>query len=170
MFKIINKPWKVHHLGGLFGLGFDTSSKIALLGILCIQVANGTSILLILIFPVLFTACICLIDTMGGVLMLTLCILPAERFVGGYTEAATPLTEGGDECEREAGKELIKLPAPDQAKVPVAFMYYSIVLTSLTVTVALIIGTIKLLTLILNVAHLQDHAGTAFRPLEATKT
>src|SRR5271156_2507143 len=33
LFKVIDKPWKMYPLGVLFGLGFDTSSEIALLGI-----------------------------------------------------------------------------------------------------------------------------------------
>ncbi len=45
----------MYPLGILFGLGFDTSSEVALLGIASIQAAKGTSIWLILIFPVLFT-------------------------------------------------------------------------------------------------------------------
>ena len=49
------RPWKMYPLGILFGLGFDTSSEVALLGIASIQGAKGTSIWLILIFPVLFT-------------------------------------------------------------------------------------------------------------------
>jgi high-affinity nickel-transport protein len=44
MFKIIDKPWKMYPLGFLFGLGFDTSSEIALLGISSVQAAKGTSI------------------------------------------------------------------------------------------------------------------------------
>jgi high-affinity nickel-transport protein len=51
----IVSPWKMYPLGVLFGLGFDTSSEIALLGISSIQAAKGTSIWLILIFPILFT-------------------------------------------------------------------------------------------------------------------
>lgn len=45
----------MYPLGVLFGLGFDTSSEVALLSIASIQGARGTSIWLILIFPVLFT-------------------------------------------------------------------------------------------------------------------
>ena len=45
----------MYPLGVMFGLGFDTSSEVALLGIASIQGAKGTSIWLILIFPVLFT-------------------------------------------------------------------------------------------------------------------
>lgn len=49
------RPWKMYPLGVLFGLGFDTSSEVALLGISSIQAAKGTSMWLILIFPILFT-------------------------------------------------------------------------------------------------------------------
>ena len=45
----------MYPLGILFGLGFDTSSEVALLGIASIQASKGTSIWLILIFPLLFT-------------------------------------------------------------------------------------------------------------------
>lgn len=55
LFKLIDRPWKMYPLGVLFGLGFDTSSEIAVLGIASVQGARGTSIWLILIFPVLFT-------------------------------------------------------------------------------------------------------------------
>lgn len=48
-------PWKMYPLGVMFGLGFDTSSEVALLGIASIQGAQGTSIWLILVFPILFT-------------------------------------------------------------------------------------------------------------------
>ncbi|KAK3632454.1 Mitochondrial beta-keto-acyl synthase [Elasticomyces elasticus] len=72
MFKLIDKPWKMYPLGVLFGLGFDTSSEIALLGISSIQAAQGTSIWLILIFPLLFTAGMCLLDTFDGAAMMSL--------------------------------------------------------------------------------------------------
>ncbi len=62
----------MYPLGVLFGLGFDTSSEIALLGISSVQAAKGTSIWVILIFPVLFTAAMCLLDTADGALMMTL--------------------------------------------------------------------------------------------------
>ena len=72
LFKLIDRPWKMYPLGVMFGLGFDTSSEIALLGIASIQGAKGTSIWLILIFPILFTAGMCLLDTIDGALMLAL--------------------------------------------------------------------------------------------------
>lgn len=55
LFKAIDRPWKMYPLGFIFGLGFDTSSEIAILGIASIQAVQGTSIWLILIFPILFT-------------------------------------------------------------------------------------------------------------------
>lgn len=45
----------MYPLGVLFGLGFDTSSEIAILGIASVQGAQGTSLWVILIFPLLFT-------------------------------------------------------------------------------------------------------------------
>lgn len=72
MFKLIDRPWKMYPLGVLFGLGFDTSSEIALLGISSIQAARGTSMWLILLFPLLFTAGMCMLDTTDGALMMAL--------------------------------------------------------------------------------------------------
>ncbi|KAI5362176.1 putative nickel/cobalt transporter, high-affinity [Septoria linicola] len=71
-FKLVDQPWKMYPLGVLFGLGFDTSSEIALLGISSIQAAQGTSIWLILIFPILFTSGMCLLDTFDGAAMMSL--------------------------------------------------------------------------------------------------
>lgn len=51
----LSRPWKMYPLGILFGLGFDTSSEIALLGISSIEAAKGTSFWVILILPALFT-------------------------------------------------------------------------------------------------------------------
>ena len=43
--------------------------------------------------------------------------------------------------------------SPSLAKDPIAILYYSIVLTVITVVVAIVIGTIQLLTLVSNVAQ-----------------
>ncbi|KAJ8613050.1 hypothetical protein MRB53_037102 [Persea americana] len=71
-FRLIDRPYKAYPLGVLFGLGFDTSSEIALLGIASLQGATGTSLWLILLFPALFTAGMCLLDTLDGALMMAL--------------------------------------------------------------------------------------------------
>lgn len=115
MFKLIDRPWKMYPLGVLFGLGFDTSSEIALLGISSIEAVQGTSFWLILIFPVLFTAGMCLLDTFDGAAMMSL-----------YTSTRL-------------------------AKDTIAVLYYQIVLTGVTVAVALAIGILQLLTMIVNI-------------------
>lgn len=117
IFKLIDKPWKMYPLGVLFGLGFDTSSEVALLGIASIQGARGTSIWLILVFPVLFTVGMCLLDTIDGALMMAL-----------YTSTTL-------------------------AKDQIAILYYSIVLTVITVAVAIAIGLIQMLSLIEHAAQ-----------------
>jgi len=118
-FRLIDRPWKMYPLGILFGLGFDTSSEIALLGISALSASAGTSIWLILIFPVLFTAGMCLLDTIDGAAMMAL-----------YTSARL---------------------AKDQIKVA----YFQVVLTGVTVVVAVVIGVIQLLSMIDAVAQPQ---------------
>ncbi|KAI1212378.1 NicO-domain-containing protein [Annulohypoxylon truncatum] len=117
LFRIVDRPWKMYPLGVLFGLGFDTSSEIAILGIASIQGAQGTSLWIILIFPLLFTAGMCMLDTTDGALMMAL-----------YTSKAF-------------------------ARDTVAILYYSIVLTGITVVVSAFIGIIQLLSLVQNVAE-----------------
>ncbi|KAI1915686.1 hypothetical protein LOZ65_005395 [Ophidiomyces ophidiicola] len=145
MFKLINRPWKMYPLGVLFGLGFDTSSEIALLGISSIQAARGTSIWVIMIFPFLFTAGMCLIDTIDGALMLSLYIQPASHFLASPSESSTVTTSLVENNTQSQ-------PISRSPRDPIAFLYYSIVLTSLTVIVAIVIGILQLLTLILNAA------------------
>ncbi|KAM7217648.1 High-affinity nickel-transport domain containing protein [Rhypophila decipiens] len=117
LFRMVDRPWKMLPLGFLFGLGFDTSSEIAILGIASIQAAQGTSIWLILIFPVLFTAGMCMLDTTDGALMMAL-----------YTSKAF-------------------------SRDVVAILYYSIVLTGITVFVSAFIGIIQVLSLVANIAE-----------------
>ncbi|RYO75030.1 hypothetical protein DL764_010602 [Monosporascus ibericus] len=117
LFRIVDRPWKMYPLGVLFGLGFDTSSEIAILGIASIQGAQGTSLWVILIFPILFTAGMCLLDTTDGALMMSL-----------YTSKAF-------------------------ARDRVAILYYSIILTAITVVVSAFIGIIQVLSLAQNVGE-----------------
>ncbi len=70
MFRLISQSWQMFPLGFLFGLGFDTATEVALLGISATQAAQGVSIWSIMVFPALFTAGMSLIDTTDGVLML----------------------------------------------------------------------------------------------------
>ena len=70
LFKLIDQSWKMYPLGVLFGLGFDTATEVGLLGLSANQASAGLPIWSILIFPALFTAGMCLIDTTNGILML----------------------------------------------------------------------------------------------------
>ena len=70
LFRLIRRSWHMYPLGFLFGLGFDTATEVALLGLSATQAANGVSIWAILVFPALFAASMALIDTTDGVLML----------------------------------------------------------------------------------------------------
>jgi len=111
LFKLIDQPWKMYPVGVMFGLGFDTSSEVALLGISALQASKRTSLWFILCFPLLFTAGMCLVDTIDGALMMSL-----------YTSAAA-------------------------SRDPFTVVYYSAVLTGVTVVVALFIGTLQALEL-----------------------
>ncbi len=70
LFAMISSSWQMYLIGFLFGLGFDTSTEVAVLGITAVQAAKGISIWTIMVFPVLFTTGMTLIDTTDGVLML----------------------------------------------------------------------------------------------------
>ncbi len=70
LFRVITKSWHMYPLGFLFGLGFDTATEVALLGISATQAARGLSVWSIMIFPALFTAGMSLVDTTDGILML----------------------------------------------------------------------------------------------------
>ncbi|MFP3849732.1 HoxN/HupN/NixA family nickel/cobalt transporter [Pseudomonas sp. W5-01] len=70
LFRVITRSWHMFPLGFLFGLGFDTASEIALLGISASQAAQGMSPWSIMVFPILFSAGMSLVDTLDGHLML----------------------------------------------------------------------------------------------------
>lgn len=70
LFKIITKSWHMYPLGVLFGLGFDTATEVGLLGISATAAGHGLPVYYILLFPLLFMAGMCLVDTTDGILML----------------------------------------------------------------------------------------------------
>lgn len=70
MFRLVNRSWHMAPLGFLFGLGFDTATEVAILGLSANQAANGLSIGTILVLPTLFAVGMALIDTADGVVML----------------------------------------------------------------------------------------------------
>ena len=70
MFRLVNRSWHMAPLGFLFGLGFDTATEVAILGMSASQAANGLSIGTIFVLPALFAVGMALIDTADGVVML----------------------------------------------------------------------------------------------------
>jgi high-affinity nickel-transport protein len=68
--RIVRTSWHMYPLGLLFGLGFDTASEVALLGLAATTGATGLPVVDILILPALFAAGMSLVDTTDGVLML----------------------------------------------------------------------------------------------------
>jgi high-affinity nickel-transport protein len=110
LFRLVSEAWHMFPLGFLFGLGFDTATEIALLGISATQATQGMSIWSIMVFPALFTAGMSLIDTTDGVIML-----------GAYDWA------------------FVK---------PVRKLYYNLVITGVSVVVAVLIGGIETLGLL----------------------
>ncbi len=110
LFRLVTRSWQMLPLGFLFGLGFDTATEVALLGISATEAARGMSVWTIMLFPALFAAGMTLVDTTDGVLML-----------GAYNWA------------------FVK---------PVRKLYYNIVITAVSVVVAVLIGGIEGLGLI----------------------
>jgi nickel/cobalt transporter (NiCoT) family protein len=109
LFGMLSKSWQMFPLGLLFGLGFETATEVALLGLSAEAAAKGASVWTILIFPSLFTAGMTLIDTTDGILM-----------IGAY------------------GWAYLK---------PIRKLYYNIVITSVSIVAALIVGGIQALGL-----------------------
>jgi len=71
LFKIVNNQYYLYPIGFLFGLGFDTASETALLAISAGTAGVFTKIPLwtLLVFPLLFTSGMTLIDTTDGFFM-----------------------------------------------------------------------------------------------------
>ncbi len=68
--RMIRRSWHMYPLGFLFGLGFDTASEVALLGLAATSGAGHIPVALILILPVLFAAGMSTVDATDGILML----------------------------------------------------------------------------------------------------
>ena len=70
-FRAIGHSWRMAPIGILFGLGFDTATKVGCCGISAAQTSQGLPIRSILVFPALFTTgMVALIDATDDVLML----------------------------------------------------------------------------------------------------
>ncbi len=110
LLRLVNSSWKMYPIGVLFGLGFDTATEVGLLGIAAIEAGKGLPVIDILIFPLLFTAGMSLLDTTDGVLML-----------------------------QAYGWAFVK---------PMRKLYYNMIVTLISVLVALVIGGIEVLGIV----------------------
>lgn len=70
LLRLVDSSWHMYPIGLLFGLGFDTATEVGLLGIAAVEAGHGLPIWYIMIFPLLFTAAMSLVDTTDGILML----------------------------------------------------------------------------------------------------
>lgn len=71
LLKMIKHNWQVAIVGFLFGLGFDTATQIAVLATSATAANAGIPWYTTLSFPLLFTAGMCLMDTVDGFFMST---------------------------------------------------------------------------------------------------
>jgi high-affinity nickel-transport protein len=69
LYKKIDAPYKMYIVGFLFGLGFDTATEIAILGISVALAKTSMNIWSILLFPLLFTAGMTLMDSFDSFIM-----------------------------------------------------------------------------------------------------
>ncbi len=71
MYRKIDTSWKMYPVGFLFGLGFDTATEIAILGISAALAKNSQIPLWgVILFPLLFTAGMSLMDSLDGLVMM----------------------------------------------------------------------------------------------------
>jgi high-affinity nickel-transport protein len=71
LYRSIDASWKMLPLGFLFGLGFDTASEIAMLGLGAEAAASGRlPLTVVMLFPLMFTAGMTLVDAADGVIMM----------------------------------------------------------------------------------------------------
>ncbi len=109
LMRMIDASWQMYPLGVVFGLGFDTATEVGILGIAALEAGKGLPVYTILVFPLLFTAGMCLLDTTDGILML-----------GCY------------------GWAFVK---------PLRKLYYNLNITLVSVLVAVLVGTLEVLSL-----------------------
>lgn len=69
IFNFVSKSHHMFWIGFLFGLGFDTVTEIGLFGLSANQATHGLPLASILVFPILFTAGMALVDTADSILM-----------------------------------------------------------------------------------------------------
>mmetsp|Transcript_62493 Transcript_62493/g.103991 ORF Transcript_62493/g.103991 Transcript_62493/m.103991 type:complete len:390 (+) Transcript_62493:138-1307(+) len=69
LLKAVDSEWKMIVLGFVFGLGFETSSEVALLALAAMSPSQGIPPVCTLVLPLLFAGGMSMIDTLDGLLM-----------------------------------------------------------------------------------------------------
>jgi nickel/cobalt transporter (NiCoT) family protein len=69
LFRLVDHSWHMYPIGFLFGLGFDTASEVALLGVSAGAAARGLPFLAVVSLPLIFAAGMSLMDTTDGAFM-----------------------------------------------------------------------------------------------------
>jgi nickel/cobalt transporter (NiCoT) family protein len=69
VFRLVARSVHMYPVGFLFGLGFDTATEVAVLGLAATEAGKGLDPRSILLFPALFAAGMALIDTLDSTLM-----------------------------------------------------------------------------------------------------
>ncbi|MBO0705940.1 MAG: HoxN/HupN/NixA family nickel/cobalt transporter [Candidatus Dormibacteraeota bacterium] len=69
LFKFVGESWQLYPIGVLFGLGFDTATEVALLGVSAGAASKGLPFLAVISLPLLFAAGMSLMDTADGAFM-----------------------------------------------------------------------------------------------------
>ena len=67
--KTIDKEWHMYPVGVVFGMGFDTATEVALLATTALLASQHLPFYSIMCLPILFTAGMCLMDTIDGIFM-----------------------------------------------------------------------------------------------------
>jgi nickel/cobalt transporter (NiCoT) family protein len=67
--RTIDREWKMYPVGVVFGMGFDTATEVALLATTALLASQHLPFYSIMCLPILFTAGMCLMDTIDGIFM-----------------------------------------------------------------------------------------------------
>jgi|GEM_PF-374083 len=69
----VDTNWKMYPVGLLFGLSFDTASEVAVIGLsTAAALQGGLPLWGIMVFPLMFTAGMSLVDTLDGILLMSI--------------------------------------------------------------------------------------------------
>ncbi|HEV2167102.1 MAG TPA: HoxN/HupN/NixA family nickel/cobalt transporter [Thermoplasmata archaeon] len=69
-FRVVESPWQIYPIGVLFGLGFDTASEVALIGIsVGVGLTAAVPVWMVLVLPLMFTCGMMLVDTADAIAM-----------------------------------------------------------------------------------------------------